>query len=186
MTEESEILPAVWAVMAEHGLPAVSMRTVAAAAGVSVGRIQYRFGSKDQLIRASLEAMLAGAAADHAAVTGDDDIRAELWDLLAHAIPRAGAARQGVAVFHQYVAAAGSDPELARLLAEAKRGQEQRVTRLLRQLDPDLPQPRTVARSLVATADGLVQQVLIGAITVTTAEHTLRRSLALHGGDRRR
>ncbi len=177
-TQEIDIVAAVWAVMADQGLAAVSMRTVAAAAGVSVGRIQYRYGTKDQLIRASLETMLSGAEEHHVEVTHGADGRAELWELLSHPIPRAENARRGVAIFHQYVAAASNDPELARLLAEAKAGQERRVTQLLRQLEPGLTQPRTVARSLVATADGLTQQVLIGAISVTTAERTLRRSLA--------
>ena len=37
------IIHAVWQVIAERGMGAVTMRTVAAAAGVSVGRIQYWF-----------------------------------------------------------------------------------------------------------------------------------------------
>lgn len=171
------IIHAVWQVIAEGGMGAVTMRTVAAAAGVSVGRIQYWFHSKDELLRASLAAMLSTAARLHARTTTDADDRETLWQLISHPIPRAGDARAGVAIFHQYVAAGINHPELAGMLAEAKDGEERQAARLLRRIVPDLEDPRTAARSLVAAADGLTMRVLIGSLSVRAAEKALRATL---------
>jgi AcrR family transcriptional regulator len=46
-----QIAEAVWRIAADRGLEAVSMSTVAAAAGISIGRIQHYFAGKDELVR---------------------------------------------------------------------------------------------------------------------------------------
>lgn len=169
-----QIIRAVWDVIAERGIAAVSMRTVAAAAEVSVGRIQYWFASKDDLLHASLDAMLSGAALGY---PGVDDDRQALWRLVWHSIPRAQAPGLGVAVFHQYVAASVNDPALADMLAAAKDDAEDEAVRLLRRLAPELLGHRTAARGLIAMADGLAMRVLIGGLTVRQAERGLRAEL---------
>lgn len=166
------IIRAVWSVIDQRGIGAVSMRTVAAAAGVSVGRIQYWFASKEELLHASLAAMLSGAVGNYQDAAGDD--RQALWQLVSHAIPQAQASGVGVAVFHQYVAASINDPVLAEMLAGAKDGAETEVVRLLRRIAPELPGHRTAARRLIATADGLAMRVLVGGLTVRQAERALR------------
>lgn len=171
------IIRAVWQVIAERGMAGVSMRTVAAAAGVSVGRIQYRFHTKGELLRASLAAMLSGAAQGYAEVSAGADDRGALWQLIAHPLPRTKAARTGVALFHQYVAAGISHPELAELLAEAKNGAEREAARLIARIAPQVEGPRTVARSLIAAADGLGMRVLTGGLSARAAERTLRATL---------
>ena len=57
---------------------AVSIRNVAAAADASVGRVQYWFPSKDELLRASLEAMLSNADRLHTDATDGVDDREAL------------------------------------------------------------------------------------------------------------
>ncbi|WP_017586807.1 TetR/AcrR family transcriptional regulator [Nocardiopsis ganjiahuensis] len=171
------IIHAVWQVIAQRGMGAVSIRNVAAAAGASVGRVQYWFPSKDELLRASLEAMLSNAARLHADAAGGVDDREALWQLVGHPIPRAETARAGVSVFHQYVAAAFNHPGLARMLARAKEGEEDETARLLGGLAPGLDDPRAAARSLMATADGLSMRVLIGGLTAAEAERTLRAEM---------
>ncbi|MGH8881336.1 MAG: TetR/AcrR family transcriptional regulator, partial [Stackebrandtia sp.] len=94
------IIHAVWQVIAENGMGALSMRNVAAAAGVSVGRIQYWFPSKDELLTASVEAMLSNAAQLHDAATEGADDREVLWHLIWQPVTRAEAARAGVSVFY--------------------------------------------------------------------------------------
>jgi len=168
------IIQAVWQVIAQSGMGAVSMRNVAAAAGISVGQIQYWFPSKDVLLRASLEAMVSGAAQLHAAATEDADDRAALWQLIGHPIARAEVSSAGVSVFHQYVAAGINHPALARILAEAKDSAECETARLLGRITPHLGDPRTAARLLIATADGLAMRVLIGSLSAAEAERTLR------------
>lgn len=173
----TEIIHAVWQVIAEQGMGAVTMRSVAAAAGVSVGRIQYWFGSKEEMVHAGLVAMLAGAEAGYRHSVSDADPGRALWELLSHPIPRIDAARVGVSVFHQYAAAAINDPELARLLTEAKAGEEREVARLLVRIVGQVEHPLVTARALVATADGLALRVLIGSISAATAERALRVTL---------
>lgn len=168
------IIRAVWQVIAERGMAGVSMRTVASAAGVSVGRIQYRFHTKDELLRSSLAAMLSGAADGYAQVRASAGADEALWQLIAHPLPRTKAARTGVAIFHQYVAAGISHPELADLLAEAKDGAEREAARLIARIAPHVEGPRTVARALIATADGLGMRVLTDGLSARAAERTLR------------
>ena len=171
------IIRAVWQVIAERGMAGVSMRTVAAAAGVSVGRIQYRFHTKEELLRASLEAMLTGATDRYAAAVAGADDAESLWQLIAHPLPRTRAARTGVALFHQYVAGGVTHPALADLLAEAKDGAEREAARLITRIAPQVRAPRTVARSLIATADGLGMRVLTGGLSARAAERTLRATV---------
>lgn len=171
------IIQAVWQVIAENGMAAVSIRKVAATAGVSVGRIQYWFRNKDELLQASLEAMLSQAAQNHASASESVDDHEALWHLIGHPIPLAEVARAGVSVFHQYVAAGFNHPTLARALAEAQDGKEYEAARLLGRIVPHLDDPRAMARSLVATADGLAMRVLIGSLSATEAEQTLRSTV---------
>lgn len=168
------IIHAVWQVIAERGMGAVSMRNVATAAGVSVGRIQYWFTSKDELLRAGLETMLSGAAQIHETATEGADARETLWQLIGQSIPRAESSGAGVSVFHQYIAAAINHPPLARILAEAKDGAENEAARLLAGIAPELADPHLAARSLMATADGLTMRVLIGSLSAAEAERALR------------
>lgn len=172
------ILRAVWQVIAERGMEQVSMRTVAAAAGVSVGRIQYRFRTKADLLRASLEAMLSTAVDRHVTATDGADPFDTLWHLLSRPLPRGETARVGVSIFYQYAAAGIAHPGLARLLNEAKVGAEGAATQQIRIIAPHLKDPRAVARTLIATADGLSLRVLLGGLSASAAEQTLRHALA--------
>lgn len=176
------ILRAVWQVIAERGMGAVSVRNVAAAAGVSPGRVQYRFPTKEELLTASLEEMLRGAVQLHDGLSREGAgrgaaAREALWGLLGRRVSLAEHSRAGVAVFHHYVAAGINHPELARLLAEAKDAEEDEAARLLAGIAPGCADPRTAARSLIATADGLVMRVLIGSLPAAEAERTLRSEL---------
>ncbi len=59
------IAEAVWRIAASRGLEAVSLREVAAEAGVSMGRVQHYFKTKDRMILFACEYMveLAGRGA---------------------------------------------------------------------------------------------------------------------------
>ncbi|MGP4019502.1 TetR/AcrR family transcriptional regulator [Saccharopolyspora sp. 5N708] len=51
----ADIVDAVWRLIVRHGLEAVTMRHVAAEAGVSLGQVQHYFASKDELLMLALE-----------------------------------------------------------------------------------------------------------------------------------
>lgn len=52
-----EIADALWRVVAEHGADAVSLRRVAAEAGVSMGLVQHYFRSRDEMLLFAFEAV---------------------------------------------------------------------------------------------------------------------------------
>lgn len=163
----TEIVHGVWALIADGGIEAVTMRRVADAAGVSVGRIQHYFDSRADLVRASARAMVAGAEATYAEVDPGDAARFAIE----HVIPRTTEQRVGTTIWLAYVSASVADPQLAEILAEAKRGQEDEVVRLLLDADAasDATEARRRARHLIGLADGLSARVLIGDLTVDEA-----------------
>lgn len=178
MTPESEkraaIVTAVWSVIADRGIAAVSFRTVAAAAAVSVGLVQHYFGSKAQLVRSSAEAMIEGSAQRFAAEPADPG--AELRRLTGHAVPATPGSRRGVVVWHAYLAASIGDPELAAVLRDAQRGQERSTARLLAAHLPGVD-AETVARRLVALADGLAARVITGDLEPGEARQAIENAL---------
>lgn len=54
-SRRSVLTAAVWSLIARGGVEAVSLRSVAAEAGVSMGRVQYYFATKDDLLLHALE-----------------------------------------------------------------------------------------------------------------------------------
>lgn len=164
----TEIVHAVWALLAEGGTEAVTFRRVATEAGVSAGRIQHYFDSRTELIHASARAMVEGAGARHVALQGSP--AEALRHAVRHAIPSTPMTRVASSVWLTLAAASVGDAGLATILAEAKRGQQDEVARLialLRATEPDAAQD--VARSLIGLADGLAQRVLVGDLTAAEA-----------------
>ncbi|WP_203582075.1 TetR/AcrR family transcriptional regulator [Microbacterium hibisci] len=157
MDRRAEIILGVWRVILERGISGVSVRAVADAADVSVGLVQHYFRSKDLLIRASARAMVTGAANRYERVPTQDSVR----HLVTHAIPSSDREREGVVIWHAYLAACVADPELARILCEAKAGQERELTD---RLAASMPAARAsiVARAVIALADGLAARVITG------------------------
>lgn len=160
----AEIVQGVWAVIAEGGIDAVRMRRVAKAAGVSVGRIQHYFTDRADLVRASARAMIDAAATGYGpGGAGESQASREtVWDMVAHVLPTSPSRRVGVTLWLAYVAASVEDPELASILADAKRGQHDVVAEVLANLGVD--RARDAARRLIGLADGLSTQVLVGAV----------------------
>lgn len=171
------ILHAVWAVIARMGIAGVSIRSVAAEAGVSAGRVQHHFPTKGALVRASVAEMIDSAESAHVEEVAGADPETELWHVLAHALPDEAASRAGTSVFYSYVAAAVADPEIARLLAEAKDGVEDEVARLLAACGVETADPAADARALLAVADGLTLRVFVGGLSAADAKASLRGAL---------
>lgn len=57
----AKIVHSTWRLMATRGLEAVTFRNVADDAGVSVGRVQHHFGTREGLLLSSCTAMVDGA-----------------------------------------------------------------------------------------------------------------------------
>lgn len=176
-SRREQILTAVWTVIAAQGVSAVSFRSVAATAEVSLGSVQHYFSSKRELISASAQHMIDAAEALHASDTRASSPEAELRALLSHAIPRAEQSPAGTAVFYSFVAASVSYPEVAAVLAEAKRDAHHRATELLTMIQPGVQDAAQRAHELIALTDGLAMRVLIGALDAVEASTSLRRAI---------
>lgn len=156
-----EIVLALWLVIAQHGIEGVSLRHVAAEAGVSMGRIQHYFGTKDALVLAGCTALVDRAYGGYLE-TADAAPRERLLHVMSQQIPRDDAGRTGVSVWYAYVAKSINDAAVRQVLAEARRGAEDECVRLIRaDRDTSAEDALTQARRLLALADGLTLRVLV-------------------------
>jgi AcrR family transcriptional regulator len=181
-----QIAEAVWRIAADRGLEAVSMSTVAAEAGISIGRIQHYFAGKDELVRFAatrlreriderLRERIAATPEPHTPLTM---LRAILTALLPLDPESRTEALVGVAVFFRAL----HEPELTQKYLT---GQSHILAVLAEQLSvasragevrPDLD-VGVEARILVALASGLSSDLLLGhcspAEAVAMIEHQL-------------
>lgn len=165
MDKQSAIILGVWRVILERGISGVSVRAVADAANVSVGLVQHYYRSKDLLIRASARAMVAGAADRYGEVSSTGE---SIRHLVTHAIPTSDRERDGVIVWHAYLAGCVADPVLAQILRDAKSGQERELATRLAETMPT-PKAYVMARTVIALADGLAERVIMGNLTGSEA-----------------
>ncbi|MGK4908277.1 TetR/AcrR family transcriptional regulator [Streptomyces albus] len=179
----AEIADAVLAVVAEHGLPGVSLTEVAAQAGVSPGRVQHYFPAKRQLIEAAFdrgnrrseERIRSRLGAD----PDDAPPREVLAVVLDELIPHDAPSRAHMRVRHAFNAGALADDAVAGrvrgLYAELRTRLADCLLRagVLR----DGGEPEALAVTLVAQAEGLAYHVLLGTVPVCTARRTVRAAL---------
>ena len=180
-TSRRTIIRAVWTLIARGGIEGVTFRRVADRAGVSVGRVQHHFGTRDSLVRAACAEMIERAHDHYQELPDDPAVR--LHHILLHAVPDTPRARFGASVWHAYLAKSVDDPQIARLLAEAKHGTEDEFVRLIEQLgEPGTGRttrdPRLTARHLLALSDGLTLRVLVGELTGAEARESLETELS--------
>lgn len=167
----------VWAVIAAGGIESVTLRAVAAEAGMSLGQVQHYVPNKAELIRLACVAMIDVAAeAFDKAADGDPEVR--LRELLVHSFSRSDSFRAGVRVWFAFLAKSADDPDIARLVNDAKAGTETEIARLLVATGRD----PIHARSLMALGDGLAERTLTGAITADEAEAEIDRCLTAFPG----
>ena len=70
-----QLTDALMRLVVDGGLEAVSVRTVAKEAGVSVGAVQYHFKTKDDLLYAAYERVIDQVALRAQAIAGDERAR---------------------------------------------------------------------------------------------------------------
>jgi AcrR family transcriptional regulator len=173
------IADAVLRITARDGLHQVSIRTVAAEAGRSVGMVQRRFGSKDQLLRAAIRRVIeqvGGRVRARVAALGPDPEPRALVESLTRELVAVGPEHRDEAmVWLAFLARAVVVPELAAELRDQYVPGERWIATVLRDrpgLDPDL-----AAVELLALVDGLTAHVLLGRIDEATALRALHAQL---------
>ena len=170
-----EIAQAVWAVIAERGIEGVTLRSVAAEAGVSVGRIQHYYASREELVRDSCRELLKMATQRFEAA--DDATPAErLRRLVLGRIPTTPEFAIGTSIWLAYEAKSVDDPVVAELVQQGHAGGVQEAAALLEECGvADAP---TVALRLMALAEGLAIRVLVGGLDSRAAIDLLEDLIA--------
>lgn len=176
-TRRRQITEALWRVSRRDGWDAVTMRHVAAEAGVSVGMVQHHFASKDEMLRFALDQIGQRygerIVARIGALPEPRDPRRVVEVVLDELLPRddegqvevqAAAAFLGRAVLHPEIATslATAGERLARFLAEQIR---------LGQPDPPLVTGADVERDavgLLALVDGLLAHLFTRRLSLAT------------------
>ncbi|MCD9143431.1 TetR/AcrR family transcriptional regulator [Streptomyces albireticuli] len=192
-----QIAEAVWRLASRSGLEDVTLRQVAAEAGVSVRLVQYYFGNRDGLLLTSLEILNADAErrakerveAAEEAPTSRGTVRGVLLELLPLDEERRTRQLVYVAYFVRFLndeklgaVARDAPPELERLVAGLIAWGQERG-----EVPADLD-PRPEAELLLAATDGLQTSVLLGQRTpeeaVALVDHQLNRLFVGVGYDR--
>lgn len=165
-----QIAEAVWRLATQGGLEDVSLRQVAAEAGVSARLLQYYFGTRDQLLLGALEILNADAERRarerlmHLDGTGDMHaiVRGVLLEMLPLDDERRSRYLVHVAFFVRFLA----DESLAEAVRNGPRALEDLVTDLIQQgqelgrARPDID-ARAEAAFLLAGAEGLQASMLL-------------------------
>lgn len=200
----TEILYGLWAVIHERGIEGVTYQSVAAEAGVSIGRVQHYFATKDELVRAGAQALIATSEGVHRSRSESLAPRDALIALLTGPLPRTPQFRLGAAVWHAYLTRAMVDEGVAEVVREAVAGTQNEVVRLLGAalaeagdkagsgagsvagsgartgVGSGVPSKATLRREalhLLALSDGLTQRVLLGVTDVGDAEATVEAAV---------
>lgn len=156
----AEVADALFRLAVREGLHRVSLRTVAAEAGLNVGSVRHYFEGQAELMRFAMRTVIDRVSvrlARKVEALGDasglsaDERREKRVELLAELLPLDETRRAEVTVFLEFVHAARTDPGLADLASESARGTRALVRRILAALDPD----EAEVLRLTALLDGL-------------------------------
>lgn len=181
----AEIVEALLRIIGEHGLDAVSVRDIATAAGVSVGRVQHYFPTKDLVLQAAFERVneLGGERVRaHIAETGDSSPRAVLHAVATAMLPVDDEHRRAIQIGIAFTARAIVQPDFADRLRTGYGELHQLIALLLgRARDagetaPDLD-PGHEAAVLLGLLEGVSGQTLVGHHTVDAALSVVERHL---------
>lgn len=163
-----EITQAVWRIAMAEGLAAVTLRRVAAEAGISMNLVQYYFTSKDQMIHYGLERVIevavARMSAELEAVRESGDPRAVVRAAVVGMLPVDEESRRTSAVYYAYMLYAITDAEIRAVVSGIPRQLAPRLVHLVSGVDPLVE-----LEGLIAMASGLAVGVLIGSYTAQEA-----------------
>lgn len=174
------IADALWRVVAREGFEGVSLRHVAAEAGVSMGMVQHYFHTKEQMLLFALDTMeeRAGArfAAELARLPDPPPPRAAVRALLIQLLPLDEPRREEGHSLYALLAGGLRHGELGQRL---RTGMEQLREFLTNQVSAGkvASDPEAAATTLMALTDGLAAHVLGGFLPPEVAETALDAQL---------
>lgn len=116
-----DLAEAVWNVIRERGVGALSVRTVATEAGLAVGSLRHVFPTRSELVVFSAELMIRRATERIAAVPRSGDLEDDALALLTELLPLAPDSRAELEVNLALIAEAPAVPELIPVRDQATR-----------------------------------------------------------------
>ncbi|MUL76427.1 TetR/AcrR family transcriptional regulator [Mycolicibacterium sp. CBMA 226] len=173
-----QIAEAVWRLAMQGGLEQVTLRQVAAEAGVSARLLQYYFGTRDQVLLGALEILNAEAerqATDRLASLGDaPGMRATVRGVLLEMLPLDRQRRDRHVVYAAYFVRFLAEPALASVARAATSGLANLVTDLIiraQELGEALHSIDAAREGafLTAGAEGLQTRMLLGQLPAEDA-----------------
>jgi TetR/AcrR family transcriptional repressor of bet genes len=170
--QRRRIAEALWRVVSRGGFEAVSMRDVAAEAGLSSA--QHYFATKDEMLRFALEHMVERSTQRIRRRIADRPPRTVLKDVITEILLSDEQYRDQARVWAGYAAKATVEPGAAALYRQVYTELGDILAGFLRAARDagDAPadlDPRRAAADLLALADGLTLHVLVGLRTHETA-----------------
>jgi AcrR family transcriptional regulator len=180
-----EIADAVCRLVASRGLDAVSLRHVAAEAGVSMGRVQHYFATKDEMLLFALQQWLGLGVHDRftarirtrLAREATDAPVAALRAIAAEYLPHDAQSRSETLVALTFLSRAAAEPALAAALRPAFTGFVHALRGLLQNTGWPVD-ASAEAQRLGALLDGLRLPVLVGALSHEDALAVVDQHLA--------
>lgn len=171
----------MWVVIHQHGMSAVSLRTVAKEAGVSVGSLRHMFPTRDALLVYAAELMIERVTERIRSVRQTGDAITDATAILMHLVPTDAQSRSEMEINIALVAESGADPALVAIRSEAKAELARLCRHLLERARPDASPARleSRARKLHALVDGLAFHLVQAAPDTDSlwAEEIIRQEL---------
>ncbi|KAF0846192.1 TetR/AcrR family transcriptional regulator [Nocardia caishijiensis] len=168
-SRRAEISDAVMRLLARDGLESISLRHVAAEAGVSAGQVQHYFPTKDAMMEFATTTIAGRIQARIAAAGPDPDLRQILTALLPTDAESAADTRTLIG----YLAFASVRPPVAETLATNGRAFRDHIAGML----PHHPDPTGAANTLLALLDGLALHVTLGQLPAADARTVLTTAI---------
>lgn len=159
---KAQLAEAVWQVILDEGIGAVSVRTVAERAGVVVGSLRHIFPTRAELVVFSAELMVKRATERLLAIEPDDDVREYVFTIVKQLLPLDPDSRAefeiNLALFAEGTAVKG----LVDIRQDANRQLADLFVRLVEMLtgERDTPESLQQSRRLHALVDGFAFHIL--------------------------
>jgi AcrR family transcriptional regulator len=174
--QRARIADALMRVAADRGLEAVSVRHVAAEAGVSTGMVQHYFRTKDAMMAFALDMVSRNAeariAADAPSLGANPTPRSLVRALFVQLLPLDEPRTQEAKVTLAFLAYAAVRPEAGARLHEIATGMRAFLAAQI-QAAAAVADPETAATALFALVDGLGMHIVTGQCSPEAALATL-------------
>lgn len=160
---KAQLAQAVWQVIRERGISAVSVRSVAEQAGVAVGSLRHLFPTRAELLEFSAELMVQRVRERIRTMPPMEDAQQYALEVVKHLLPLEPDSRAELEVNLALIAESPALPELMAIRDRAYQELAEGCTQLVETLAGRPRDPRIVeqGRRLHAIVDGLAIHLLM-------------------------